>query len=76
MALTNEDWIKPFKITSICREDLRDQFSDEEIETLTDADMKHIASKMVDAYCENSFWIDMKIIVDQVLDDKKSLDNS
>jgi len=64
------DWEKEFQITAICREDMRDYFSDEEIASLDDADMKHIANKMSDAYM-NTFWLDMQIIVGGVLGNKK-----
>ena len=62
---------KMFCITSVCRADLEEHFAQKQIESLTDEDMERIASKMGDAYVENSFWIDLDIITNDVLDNKK-----
>lgn len=35
--------------------------------TITQYDLKEIADKMADAYCENVFWIDLPIIAENVL---------
>ena len=64
------DWDKPFPITSICREDLIQYFTEKQIASLSDTDMERIADKLSDAYM-NVFWIDMQIIVEQMLEDKK-----
>jgi hypothetical protein len=47
-------------------------FNKTDILKLTESDMEHIASKMADAYCDNGFWIDLEIIVDNVLNKKKN----
>ena len=62
---------KSFEITSVCREDLKEYFSDKQIESLEDCDMERLARKMADAYCENGFWIDMEILAQAILDNKK-----
>ena len=64
------NWYKPFPITSICREDLAEYFTDRQIASLDDSDMARIADKLSDAYMK-VFWTDMRIIVEQVLKDKE-----
>lgn len=67
------NWLKEYNITSVCKDDLLSAgFSRRQVNSLDDADMKHLASKMADAYCENGFWIDLKIILQNILDDKKT----
>lgn len=57
------DWYKEFPITSITRVDLQEAgFTDEQIQTLTDADMEAIASKMEDMYCDGAYWEDLRIV--------------
>ena len=56
------DWNKEFPITSITRADLQEAgFPDEQIQTLTDADMATIAAKMEDMYLDGDFWEDLRI---------------
>lgn len=51
-----------FKITSVARADLEEAgFDTRKVE---DATMRRLASKMAEAYCENSFWIDLKILAE------------
>lgn len=64
-------WEKPFPITSVCREDLKEHFTKEEIEKFDDGDMEHLASKMADAYCDSGFWVDIEIIARHILDGMK-----
>ena len=66
----SEGWTKPFPLTSVCRADLQGMFSDKQIARLDDDDMVRIADKMVDAYCDQVFWIDLEIIAEAVLDEK------
>jgi hypothetical protein len=54
-------------VTYICKDDIIHAFpNNSEVKTivkrLDDADMKHLASKMVDDYCEQLFWESLKII--------------
>jgi hypothetical protein len=63
-----ECWNKPFDITSVCRADLQDICTEEEIAKLDDGHMAHIAGKMADAYCDQGFWIDLEIIARDVLE--------
>ena len=49
-----------FKITSVAQEDLTGIGFD--TKKVDDATMQHLASKMADTYCDNSFWIDLPII--------------
>lgn len=56
-----------FPITSICRADLMIAgFTEKQANSIDDATMEHIASKMADAYCDNGFWIDLPIITAHV----------
>lgn len=75
---------KAFEITSVCKADIlglekcdkegniKPLFNKTDILKLTESDMKHIASKMADAYCDSGFWIDLEIIVNYVLNKKKN----
>lgn len=62
---------KPFPITSVARADLLKDFTPKQIASLGDGDMEHLASKMADTYCENSFWIDLEILTEDILKEKK-----
>ena len=53
-----------FKITSVAREDLTGIGFD--TKKVDDATMRHLASKMADAYCDNGFWIDLPIIAEHL----------
>ena len=63
-------WEKPFPITTICRIDLAENFSSQEIARFEDEDMVNLADRMADTYIENSFWLDMEIIGEDILEDK------
>ncbi len=63
---------KSFEITSVCRADLKGFFSNDEIELLNDDDLKRIAIKMADSYCENIFWIDLRIATEAVISEAES----
>ena len=55
---------KGFQITSVAREDLESRgFDTSKVE---DGTMERLASKMADAYCEQSFWIDLDIIAEHL----------
>jgi hypothetical protein len=62
-------WDKPFSITSVCRGDLTDKFTPEQIAQFDNGDMEYLASKLADAYM-NVFWIDLEIIAESILEDK------
>lgn len=64
-------WRKSYHITSVCRGDLEDILSAEALAKLDDDDMARIAGNMADAYTESGFWIDLKIITEQVIEDKQ-----
>lgn len=51
-----------FPITSVHRDDLESIGYD--TSRVDDATMSRLASKLADAYCESSFWIDLPIIAD------------
>ena len=56
-----------FPVTFISKDDIIHAFSNNsEVKTivkrLDDADMKHLASKLGDDYCEQLFWESLKII--------------
>jgi hypothetical protein len=65
-----ETWNRPFVITTVCRGDLQQFLSKAQIARLDDGDMERIASQMANAYCEEVFWIDLKIIAEDVLSEK------
>jgi hypothetical protein len=66
-----KDAVKPYEITSVCKEDLlMAGINRKDIAKFDDADMCYLARKMADAYM-NVFWIDLKIIVEDILRDKK-----
>lgn len=62
--------LKPFAVTTVCREDILTAFEDVSdfeykkveriLDSLTDEDMERLASKMGEAYVENGFWGDIK----------------
>jgi len=75
---------KPFQITSVCKRDILsiekwdnklndsvNKFKISDIKRLTEADMKIIASKLGDDYCEQLFWTSLEIIVESYLERKK-----
>jgi hypothetical protein len=70
--LEEKKLLKPFEVTSVCRADILDggEFTREEVLKLDDDDMKQIASKMADAYCDNGFWIDLPIMVEHIINSK------
>lgn len=70
--MDNDKLYKSFPITSVCRADLQDHYTQEQIDSLDDDDMREIAEKMQEAYTENVFWIDLEIIVENILSDKKN----
>jgi len=57
-----------FPITSVCRADLEGIGFD--TKNVDDSTMSRLASKMANAYCENSYWIDLEILAED-LDIKK-----
>jgi hypothetical protein len=57
-----EFWNKPFTISSLCRDDLKRFFSEEEIATLTDVDMETIADKMSEAHHNTDvYWESLEL---------------
>jgi len=62
---------KAFDITSVCKADLEDHFSKEDIDLLDDAHMAKLASKMADDYLEQLFWISLKIIAEDIINQIK-----
>ena len=61
--------MEDFNITSVHREDLKSRGFD--TSKIDDNTMKRLASKMSDAYLENSFWIDLEIIAEYLNIPKK-----
>ena len=55
-------WNDEFPITSLCRADLKGKLPLTAIRRLTDAKMRHLASKMADDYCEQLFWGSLEIL--------------
>ena len=75
--LREDNMKKSFEITSICKEDIIQAFhnSDREIlesikqivAEMDDSDMKKLAGKMADDYCEQLFWDSLRIIFQGVV---------
>lgn len=75
---------KPFEITSVCKADIlgferyndkkgdvEPAFKKSDIMKLNNFDMKKIASKLADDYCDQLFWSSLEIITESVLENKK-----
>ncbi len=70
--------LKDFTITSVCKADLLEIASDEEdavlsipnIERLDEGDMRRIASKMADDYCDQLYWSSLRAIAEYVITTK------
>jgi len=70
---------KTFKITSLCKDDIRQAFNDvgrltpkikKKIDAMTDSEMSCLASDMADDYCNQLFWDSLRIIFeDNYLED-------
>ena len=65
---------KSFQITSVCKKDIVHAFHNSEIleaikkkvAELDDSDMKKLASKMADDYCDQLFWNSLRIICEEL----------
>ena len=69
------DWNKEFPITSVTRADLVTAgISQEQVALLSDKDMRAIASKMEDMYCDHGFWDDIETAVTYVLERNQARD--
>lgn len=64
-------WYQPFPITSVCRADVMDALPAESVGRLTDEDMVELAEKMAEAYTNSVFWIDLGIIAEAILAEKR-----
>lgn len=59
-----ESGVTCFDITSLSREDVCNIGYD--ASKMSDAQMERLADKMADCYCDNSFWIDLDILLDEM----------
>lgn len=59
-----ESEVTCFDITSLSREDVCSRGYD--ASKMSDAQMERLAGKMADCYCDNSFWIDLDILLDEM----------
>lgn len=59
------DWEGYFPITSVSRDDLESEGFD--ISNVSDDDMRTLADTMGNAYCDNGYWIDLRIIAEEYL---------
>ncbi len=58
---------KSFQITSVCRGDIDEKkYPKKFIAGLTDDDMRWIARKMADAYCDCCFWIALECKLENI----------
>jgi len=70
-----------FSITSICKDDIFHIFEDDDqaqeiIKKMDDEDMKHLASKMGDDYCEQLFWDSLSAIFELTFSKSKEVKNN
>lgn len=63
---------KPFNITSVCRSDMVGAIGEKRALAFSDDEMRRLASKMANAYCNSSFWIDLPIIADDIEEERTS----
>jgi len=71
---TNPDNLfTPYKITSVSRDDIENLFDGAVAKSITDEDMREIASRMEDDYIENLFWTSLKIITQDILDKRNEI---
>jgi len=61
-GICHDCWWKPFPIKSICRDDLEEIFSDDEIVRFGDNEMVDLTYRMAKSYLEDAFWLDMELI--------------
>jgi hypothetical protein len=62
------DWHRTFEVAVVTRGDLTEVgLSQQQIDSLTDADMQAIAAKMADLYADNGYWQDVKTAVEKTL---------
>lgn len=73
---TIPDEMKSFNITSFCKADMMMALHckdlpklKEKIEALTETEMKWVARKMADSYCECCFWTALNLLTLEVLND-------
>lgn len=59
-----ESEVTCFDITSLSREDVCNRGYD--ASKVSDLQMERLADKMADCYCDNSFWIDLDILLDEM----------
>lgn len=62
---------KPFVAVSICRADMINHFTNQEIARFDDKDMRKLAALMGDWYRDESFWHDLKTIGGIILEEKE-----
>lgn len=60
-----------FVITRLHKDDLRGLFKDDKkaleiIDNLDDVDMKYLAEKLANDYCEQLFWISLKTLFEDM----------
>ena len=62
--------LQPFPVTSLCRADLEEHFSPQQIARFDDADMGRLAEVMGERYVDHSFWGDLALIGRRILEEK------
>ena len=69
--ITSKQRLKPFPITSVCREDiLSEKYPKEFVDGIQDWEMKHLANKMADAFLNEDYWIALREYCDKLMEDK------
>lgn len=77
MSKTDEDnsglMKTEYPITSVCREDLLNPwvgFSKKKALKVSDEQMRRIAGKLADDYCNQLFWSSLKIIAENIVNEE------
>ncbi|MCO6042692.1 hypothetical protein NG895_02120 [Aeoliella sp. ICT_H6.2] len=63
------EWMRPYPIASVTKNDLLIRFSREEIDGLDYRDLEKLARRMADAYIQRSFWEDLESFVRELLEE-------
>lgn len=61
---------KSFEISSVCREDLTEYFTAEQIAKIDDNDMAWLARKMGNNFCDCCYWEALRLGVEHILENK------
>lgn len=67
---TTDSMNKSFEVSSVCREDLTEYFTAEQIAKIDDSDMAWLARKMGNNFCDCCYWEALRQGVEHILENK------